>query len=92
MACLGTTPEIISDVNYQRAAAWTSLTSDREDLACFRNTRIQFTHGDATVIDWLDADVVFMNSTCFEDGLFNSLEARAVDLKPGTFIITTSRQ
>lgn len=91
--CLGI--EILSslyEISVERQMAWTSLVSATEAMAHLQNTRIQFTHGDATVIDWMDADVLFINSTCFEMGLFNEFEAKAVDLKPGTFIITTTRQ
>lgn len=91
--CLGI--EILSslyEISVDRQTAWTSLVSATEALAHLQHTRVQFTHGDATVIDWMDADVLFVNGTCFEVELFNALEAKAVDLKPGTFIITTTRQ
>ena len=53
---------------------------------------IRFIHGDATVIDWRDADVVFANSTCFDDALMDKLATCASNLRDGTFFITTTRK
>uniref|UniRef100_A0A7S1U404 Histone-lysine N-methyltransferase, H3 lysine-79 specific n=1 Tax=Phaeomonas parva TaxID=124430 RepID=A0A7S1U404_9STRA len=57
-----------------------------------QETEIGFIHGDATVLDWRDGDVVFMNSTCFGDELMETLAAQAEGLKPGAFVITTTRK
>lgn len=57
------------------------------------NIDIRFIHGDATCIDWwTDADVVFANSTCFDDELMLKLADRANQLKPGAFFITTTKR
>ena len=56
------------------------------------NMDIRFIHGDATVIDWRDADVVFANSTCFDDALMDKLATCASNLRDGTFFITTTRK
>lgn len=57
------------------------------------NMDIRFIHGDATCIDWWsDADVVFANSTCFDDDLMTKLANRADLLKPGAFFITTTKR
>ncbi len=53
-----------------------------------QNMKMSFIHGDATALEWTDADVVFMNSTCFEDQLFSQLTSRAMNLKPNSFVIT----
>jgi len=57
-----------------------------------QNMEIRFMNGDATVIDWSDADVVFMNSTCFDDTLMRALAGKCEELKPGSIVITTTRR
>ena len=41
--------------------------------------------------DWADGDVVFANSTCFDDDLMQALSDRAERLKPGAFVITFTK-
>ena len=53
---------------------------------------IKFVHGDATVIDWSDADVVFANSTCFDDETMEKLACSASRLRVGAFFLTTTRR
>jgi len=38
-----------------------------------------------------DADVIFMNSTCFQEDLMDALDTKLATLKPGTRIITLSK-
>ncbi|CAN0305891.1 unnamed protein product, partial [Phaeothamnion confervicola] len=60
-----------------------------------RRTDIRFVHGDATdpaAADWSDGDVVFANSTCFDDALMNRIAERAAMLRRGAFVITLSRR
>jgi hypothetical protein len=64
---------------------------EQDSLQRKKFIRISLMHGDATVIKWSDADVVFINSTCFEDSLLEKLATQASDLKPGSFIFTTTR-
>eukprot|EP00753_Platysulcus_tardus_P022643 PLAT9851.1.p2 GENE.PLAT9851.1~~PLAT9851.1.p2 ORF type:complete len:283 (+),score=97.34 PLAT9851.1:43-891(+) len=52
---------------------------------------ISFMAGDILVEDWSDADVLFANSTCFDDRLMKALASRAVHCKPGTFFITFTK-
>lgn len=52
------------------------------------DTELLFLHGDATVLDWSNADVVFMNSTCFDTKLMAALLARAENLRDGAILIT----
>lgn len=42
--------------------------------------------------DWSDADVVFVNSTCFTPKLMASLEDRAKLLRPATVVVTLTRE
>jgi hypothetical protein len=66
------------------------MIAQNEQLSHLQHTRIQFLHGDATAIKWTDADVVFMNSTCFEDSLMTKFAELCSELKPGSFVLTTT--
>ena len=67
------------------------MVTENENLERKKHVVITLTHGDATVIEWSDADVVFINSTCFEDSLLEKLAAKASDLKPGSFVFTVTK-
>jgi hypothetical protein len=66
------------------------ITQNEQQLGHLQHTHINFVHGDATIIKWADADVVFMNSTCFEDSLMNRFAELCSELKPGSFVLTTT--
>lgn len=66
------------------------MVTRNELLTQHQHTRIHFVHGDATVIKWNDADVVFINSTCFDDQLMNKMATLASELRPGSFVFTTT--
>eukprot|EP01041_Mallomonas_annulata_P007713 gene7713-15783_t len=53
---------------------------------------ISFIHGDAIHINWSDADVVFVNSTCFDETLMIKLAICAKTLRKGSFFISTTRR
>lgn len=76
----------------QRLAKWNTLLTGHETLDRKKYINISLVHGDATVMEWADADVVFINSTCFEDTLLDKLARQASDLKPGTFVISVTRR
>ena len=67
------------------------MISEEEELQRKKYVKITLTHGDATVISWSDADIVFMNCTCFDDNILAKLAHQASDLKPGSFVLTTTR-
>ncbi len=50
----------------------------------------QFIHGDLKIVDWSDADLIFANSTCFDDDLMESIASLAERTRHGTFILTTT--
>lgn len=60
--------------------------ADRNDI------EFQFIHGDFTHIDWFDADIVFMNSTCFDDPLMHNIARLVEKTRPGTFILSTTNR
>ncbi|RLN98561.1 hypothetical protein BBJ28_00009220 [Nothophytophthora sp. Chile5] len=59
-----------------------------------KRTRISFTLGDALVCDWPpNADLVFLNSTCFGERLMSALTRKlALCCKPGAVIITATHE
>lgn len=64
------------------------LSGGKQDIS------FEFYHTDATKNDslWVkEADVIFMNSTCFCDTLMSQLATSAEKLEAGTFVITTTR-
>lgn len=52
---------------------------------------IEFILGDMLEIDFTNADIIFMNSTCFQDDLFAPLEKKLLHVKNGTRIITLTK-
>lgn len=59
------------------------------------NKSIEFFKGsflDLNLFDWVkNADVVFANSTCFEDSLIQAIGEKAKDMKNGSIFITLSK-
>lgn len=59
------------------------------------SSTVQFTCGsitDLSVHDWRDADLVFVNSTCFDNTLIQSVDRLARGLRSGAYIVTLSQQ
>lgn len=54
------------------------------------NIDFQFIHGDFTVLDWSDANIVFVNATCFDDLIMEKVSVMAEKTRPGTFILSTT--
>ena len=48
-------------------------------------------HGSLEDFDWSDGDVVFANSTCFDDSLMKSIGRLAEKLRPGAVLITFTK-
>lgn len=63
---------------------------ERETLLSHKETNIQFIHGDFLQEDFSDADIVFINATCFRGDLFNEIIVRLLKLKPGARVILGS--
>ena len=57
-----------------------------------RETVVSFINGDATAIDWSDADVAFVHATCFDDELMDKVVGIAERMKPGSFFISVSKK
>jgi SAM-dependent methyltransferase len=57
--------------------------SQRQHAAVYMGSFLEF--------DWTDGDVVFANSTCFDDDLMAQLSRMAEGLKPGAVLVTFTR-
>ena len=42
-------------------------------------------------MDWSDGDVVFANSTCFDDDLMVAMAQKALQLRPGAVFVTFTK-
>jgi len=59
------------------------------------DTFCTFLHADFLDIkskDWRDGDVVFANSTCYDDELMTKIAALAVGMKKGAFFVTFTKR
>jgi len=86
--------EILSDLHHiceQVRHKWNSQVRDLVPEAR-QAAEVSFVLGDACELDWSDADLVFMNSTCFGDELLLRLSRVAEQLRPGAVVITTTRR
>jgi len=66
-----------------------------KDIGQESHTDIEFILGDCTdfvVKDWSDGDVLFANSTCFDDSLMAKIAEKAGALKRGAIFITLTRR
>jgi len=55
----------------------------------------QFLRGDFNdfaIKDWRDADVIYANSTCYDEALMEKIAANTRGMKKGSFCITISRR
>lgn len=53
--------------------------------------RVEFHRGSFLEFDWSDGDVVFANSTCFDDEVMDAISRQAARLKPGARFISFTR-
>ncbi len=56
-----------------------------------RSVVVDYIHNDLFDHDWSNGDVVFMQTTCFNENLMKRLEEQAEWLKPGSMVITLSK-
>jgi SAM-dependent methyltransferase len=52
---------------------------------------VQMVCGSILDYDWSDGDVIFANSTCFDDRLMQDMSAKAEDLRPGAYFVTFTK-
>jgi len=72
------------------AAPWAA--QDFNEHAALPPADVSFERADITAADWSDGDVVFANSTCFDDGLMAAIGRKAAALKPGTVVVTLTKK
>lgn len=54
------------------------------------NIDFKFIHGDFTVMEWSDANIIFANSTCFDEPMMKKITKLVENTRSGTFIMTTT--
>lgn len=89
-SCVGI--EILSDlcdVSKKILKHWDKLKSQcsSRKQECF----IKFLCGDATVIEWCDADLVIIHPTCFDDSILLKIINTAEKMVAGSFFLTVSK-
>ena len=57
--------------------------SQRQHAAVYQGSFLEF--------DWTDGDVIFANSTCFDDELMESMSRMAEGLRPGAILVTFTK-
>ena len=65
------------------------LASDVLDATTSKKIEVQ--RASILDVDWSDGDVVFANSTCFEDGLMAQMARQAARLRPGAYFVTFTK-
>lgn len=55
------------------------------------NRYLEVRLGDILEADYSDADIIFMNSTCFQEDLMNALEVKLENVRPHAAIISLSK-
>jgi hypothetical protein len=83
--CVGV--ELLDDLHRQSLLiAGRYESSYRGRLYAGHRQDVAVVHGSLLDLDWSDGDVVFANSTCFEDDLMHSMTRQAERLKPGAIV------
>lgn len=63
----------------------------RHYLCSGQSQQVDLYEGSLLEFDWSDGDLVFANSTCFDDGLMSDMAEKARELKPGAFFVTFTK-
>jgi len=53
--------------------------------------QLETVHANMIKADWSDADVIFINSTCFSKPLMEKIAAKAASLAPGSCVVTLTQ-
>jgi len=65
---------------------------DQELPFYYDAVEISFVNADLRKYDWSDGDVIFANSTCFDEKLMEDLSACCERLKKGTYVISLTKK
>jgi len=82
----------LHEASLELLAVWKSDLLSPDLPAEARDVDIRFECGDATVADWSDGDVVFANSTCFDEWLMAKLATTADRMAVGSFFVTFTKR
>lgn len=66
-------------------------TSLRQYLCSGQSQQVALYEGSFLEYDWSDGDVVFANSTCYDDDLMLSMARQAASLKPGAIFVSFTK-
>ena len=88
--CLGI--EILESLHTQGAMIMHRFNEQFQDLlSAGMHQMAAVFEGSFLSYDWSDGDVVFANSTCFDEKLMGDMAAMARNLKPGAFFVTFTK-
>lgn len=88
--CIGL--ELLSDLNSRADMIVDRFNSDyKQYLSYGQANECRVYNCSLLNFDWSDGDVVFANSTCFDDELMQSLSDQAESLKPGAIVVTFTK-
>mmetsp|Transcript_22136 Transcript_22136/g.41520 ORF Transcript_22136/g.41520 Transcript_22136/m.41520 type:complete len:322 (-) Transcript_22136:29-994(-) len=82
----------LHDISLELQAVWNETKASADVTSRTRNTEIELIRGDAFKVDWHDADIAFVNSTCFDAEMMDRLADKADRMKPGSFFISFTRR
>lgn len=57
-----------------------------------KKTQIDLIRGDAFKVDWADATLAFVNSTCFDEKMMETVAEHANKMQTGSFLISFTRR
>eukprot|EP00607_Mallomonas_marina_P010066 CAMPEP_0182417376 /NCGR_PEP_ID=MMETSP1167-20130531/1836_1 /TAXON_ID=2988 /ORGANISM="Mallomonas Sp, Strain CCMP3275" /LENGTH=465 /DNA_ID=CAMNT_0024590893 /DNA_START=53 /DNA_END=1450 /DNA_ORIENTATION=- len=63
----------------------------RQFLCSGQSQQVVLHEGSLLEFDWSDGDVIFANSTCYDDNLMSDMAQLAQNLKPGAFFVTFTK-
>ena len=88
--CIGI--EILQGLHQQARVIVDRYNSSFRQLLCLsQNQYASVYHGSFLEYDWTDGDVIFANSTCFDDNLMEAMSRKAEGCQPGTFFVTFTK-
>ena len=71
---------------------WHEVKDEAEVSDATKQTVVNMVNADFLEYDWNNADVVFANSTCYDERLMKQLAEQCEKLKAGVFVITFTRR
>ena len=88
--CIGI--EILQGLHNQAFKITSRYNQDFRNILCSAQRQHAAVYkGSFVEYDWSDGDVVFANSTCFDDDLMTALSRKAEALKPGAIVVTFTK-